>query len=106
MKPGLAILGIPQLDAPWLSWEPPPVFPGALCTVECVGDDVWFPQTGNAVANGKQERLAVSICQECPYQVRCADYAVSNHIEFGVWGGLTEADRQTIWQQDEQEQVA
>jgi WhiB family transcriptional regulator, redox-sensing transcriptional regulator len=83
-----------------------PNFPGALCKGE--DPELWFPVEGigTAPANAKRARLAVAICEECPHQADCADYALTNRIEEGVWGGLTEADRQTIWAQDEQEAVA
>lgn len=31
---------------------------------------------------------AVAICQDCPVQAACLDYAITNRIQFGVWGGL------------------
>jgi WhiB family redox-sensing transcriptional regulator len=77
-----------------------PEWPDALCKQE--DPDLWFPVDGlDAVySNRKRLGLAVSICQECPRQDACADYAVTNHVEDGVWGGLTGADRRRIWAQD------
>lgn len=40
-----------------------------------------------------RERRAQAICRECPVLDRCAAFAVHTGQAFGVWGGLTEADR-------------
>ena len=41
------------------------------------------------------EKEAKAICAECPYKVRCLEYALKNH-EQGIWGGTTERDRRRI----------
>jgi hypothetical protein len=41
------------------------------------------------------EKEAKSICAECPYKARCLEYAIKNH-EFGIWGGTTERQRNSI----------
>lgn len=33
--------------------------------------------------------VAVAICRDCPVRLACLDYAVTNRIQFGVWGGLS-----------------
>jgi WhiB family redox-sensing transcriptional regulator len=42
------------------------------------------------------ERIAVKICGSCPLKVMCAQYAIDNEEQYGVWGGLTETDRAKI----------
>jgi WhiB family redox-sensing transcriptional regulator len=44
----------------------------------------------------RTEKAAVEICVDCPLMQMCADYALKNEIEHGVWGGLTERNRKTI----------
>lgn len=96
----MTTLGVADLDE-WFTGGPFPNFPLALCANESW--ELWFPEEGHGIANAKRTNLAVEFCKGCPHEIECADYAVSNRMEYGVWGGLTEADRQTIWAQDEAE---
>lgn len=45
---------------------------------------------------GKSARDAIAICRRCPVQVECLDYALTNDMHFGVWGGTSERDRMDI----------
>lgn len=54
--------------------------------------DFMFP-VGKASA---QEREAKAVCHQCPVRKQCKTYALNNREEFGVWGGLSEADRRNI----------
>lgn len=45
----------------------------------------------------RRERAAKAVCARCPVQQQCAAYAVANHEPYGVWGGLTETEREAIW---------
>lgn len=42
-----------------------------------------------------REQAATAICSGCPVREKCADFALSTRQEFGVWGGLTESDRES-----------
>ena len=44
----------------------------------------------------ERERVAKAICEDCPVRVSCLDYALSIHEPFGIWGGLTEHERQPL----------
>lgn len=98
-------------DSPF--WTPAaPSFPNAVCLQEY--PDIWFPRwatpddphgSSNAFIDAA-DRAAVDACFDCPHMIDCADYAVANRIEYGIWGGLTEDDRQAIWAQEDQEAVA
>lgn len=35
----------------------------------------------------------VELCASCPVQTECAAYAIAGRENFGVWGGLTPAER-------------
>lgn len=52
----------------------------------------FFPPVGNR----STYLMAVAICQDCPVRLACLDYAVSNRIQFGVWGGMNEARRRKV----------
>ena len=56
--------------------------------------DVFFPDRGESAGPARQ------VCAACPVLQPCLDYAISNRIPYGVWGGLTERERralQTRW---------
>src|SRR6266498_1353715 len=48
------------------------------------------------------EQVAKAICARCPVVDVCAAYAVAARERYGVWGGLSEADRRRIWQHSDQ----
>ena len=52
--------------------------------------EIFFP------VNMEQQRAATKICFDCPVRILCANYAIDTVQEFGVWGGLTEADRKQL----------
>lgn len=41
-------------------------------------------------------RKAQRICRECPVQHSCGEYALRYRIAHGIWGGMTEAQREHI----------
>jgi WhiB family transcriptional regulator, redox-sensing transcriptional regulator len=43
-----------------------------------------------------RERLAKSICRQCPVTEACLAYALGNREPHGVWGGLNEAERNAL----------
>jgi WhiB family redox-sensing transcriptional regulator len=59
--------------------------------------DVFFPERGETAEHARQ------VCAECPVREPCLEYALSNRITHGIWGGLTERERrplQSAWVQD------
>ncbi len=42
------------------------------------------------------EQKAKAICSVCPVRVQCLDFAVEIREPYGIWGGLTEADRRQL----------
>lgn len=41
-------------------------------------------------------KKAKAICRTCPVITECADYAIAASEIYGVWGGLSPADRKEI----------
>jgi hypothetical protein len=72
-------------------------FPDAFFTEEKSESNIY--RDGRTVvqtwARYDHEKEAKAICAECPYKVRCLEYALKNH-EQGIWGGTTERDRRRI----------
>lgn len=56
----------------------------------CLGHDieVFFPGKGTDSA-----KPAKRICAVCPVRQECLDYAVDNHEQFGVFGGMVREER-------------
>jgi WhiB family redox-sensing transcriptional regulator len=50
----------------------------------------FFPSDGVGV------EVAKRICNECPAQAPCLEYALTNRIDHGVWGGTSERQRRRI----------
>ena len=48
---------------------------------------------------GAAQREAAVICRNCPVVLECAADALDNHVEFGVWGGMTERQRRALLKQ-------
>lgn len=51
---------------------------------------VFFPSDGVGVDRARQ------ICSECPVKAACLDYALTNGIDHGVWGGCSERERRRL----------
>ena len=45
---------------------------------------------------GAAQRKAAVICRHCPVMLECGADALDNHVEFGVWGGMTERERRAL----------
>ena len=58
----------------------------------CRGADLnlFFPARGGSAEPARQ------VCAACPVRQPCLDYAVSNAITDGIWGGLTERERRAL----------
>ena len=50
----------------------------------------FFPSDGVGVD------AARAICGDCPVKDRCREYALTERIEHGVWGGCSERERRRI----------
>lgn len=56
-------------------------------------NDLFFP-IGEGHAAKAQTREAKSYCRRCPVVDQCLQYALDEGIPDGIWGGLTEDERQ------------
>ena len=63
----------------------------ALCA-QILDDTLFFPdEGGNAPA-----AAAKRICRACPVAAECLTSALDNNEAYGIWGGLTSAERQQL----------
>jgi WhiB family redox-sensing transcriptional regulator len=65
----------------------------------CRGMDseVFFhPDGQRGAARAQREQRAKQICATCPVLQQCREHALSVREPYGVWGGLTEDERETI----------
>ncbi|MFJ5557426.1 WhiB family transcriptional regulator [Streptomyces sp. NPDC093250] len=71
---------VPSLD---LAWQEQ-----ALCAQ--TGGELFFPEPGSSVREAKR------ICGLCPIRATCLEYALTNDMRFGVWGGMSEKERMEL----------
>jgi WhiB family redox-sensing transcriptional regulator len=77
-------------DATW-QWQDH----GACREVE---DSLFFhPPNERGLARIRRDRAAKAVCARCQVRIECADYAIRSREPYGVWGGLTEEDRERIY---------
>ncbi|MGY0490518.1 WhiB family transcriptional regulator [Streptomyces sp. WG-D5] len=60
----------------------------ALCAQ--TGADFFFPEPGSSVREAKE------ICGLCEMRRSCLEYALENDERFGVWGGMSEKERERL----------
>ena len=59
-----------------------------------VASSVFFSPDGErGQARARREANARQICEECPVLAQCRDHALTADETYGIWGGMTEADR-------------
>jgi WhiB family redox-sensing transcriptional regulator len=60
----------------------------ALCAQ--VDPEVFFPEQGGTTTDAKK------VCARCPIRERCLEVAMINRERFGVFGGLSEPEREHL----------
>jgi WhiB family transcriptional regulator, redox-sensing transcriptional regulator len=70
------------------SWQPV-----ALCRGN--NSHLFFPPSTQERKDDRERREARAklICQKCPVKGPCLEYALLIREPYGIWGGLTEAER-------------
>ncbi|MGO9872493.1 MAG: WhiB family transcriptional regulator [Acidimicrobiia bacterium] len=53
----------------------------------------FFPSDGSGV------EAVQRVCAQCPVRGECLEYALTNRLDYGVWGGASERERQRILRQ-------
>lgn len=55
-----------------------------------VDPDLFFPERGASVVEAKK------VCDSCPIQKECLEYALAVNEKHGIWGGTSERERRRI----------
>lgn len=95
-------------------YPPPPDFESPNCA--STDPEIFFPKSAREIADGEWPRekdtpyrsnrprgkaikatdTARAICMDCIHMSPCRSYAVTNQIQFGIWGGTTYRERLTL----------
>ena len=65
-----------------------------------------YPPAAFFPSDGVGVDAARKICAECPVKVACLEYALTQRIDHGVWGGCSERERRRILKRRRQEAAA
>ncbi len=57
----------------------------------------FHPQNERGRSRVLRDRTAKRVCAACDVRLECADYAVRAREPYGVWGGLSEDERDHIY---------
>jgi WhiB family redox-sensing transcriptional regulator len=66
----------------------------------CRGEDpalFFHPEGERGPSRTARETAAKAICASCPVIMECAAHALAVREPYGVWGGLSEDDREAIY---------
>lgn len=67
----------------------------------CRGKDsslFFHPEGERGAARAAREQSAKEICLNCPVQKQCSEHALRVREPYGVWGGMTEEEREAHYQ--------
>jgi WhiB family redox-sensing transcriptional regulator len=79
--------GRPELSPPrTTSWQD-----SAACRHD-PDPDAWFAEASEKARLGH----ALATCGGCPVRSQCRDFAMAHRVQYGIWGGLTEQDRNRL----------
>ena len=56
----------------------------------------FHPEGERGAARSSREAAAKEVCMRCPVRVECAAHALAVREPYGVWGGLTEDEREEM----------
>ena len=66
----------------------------------CRGEDpdmFFHPEGERGPARTAREMAAKAVCSRCPVQRQCAMHSLSVREPYGVWGGMSEDEREAIY---------
>ncbi|CAN5771397.1 MAG: WhiB family transcriptional regulator [Actinomycetota bacterium] len=67
-----------------------------------VSPELFFhPEGERGPARRRRDERAKQLCLECPVLEQCRDHALSAREPYGVWGAMTEDERETHYARQE-----
>lgn len=75
------------------------VYRQARCARARIDPDQWFPVAADVVKAREQAAEAIAVCDACPVQADCLEFALRRAADigaYGVWGGLVEGERLAV----------
>ncbi|MEV6975110.1 WhiB family transcriptional regulator [Kitasatospora sp. NPDC093806] len=91
----LAAQLLERRPAPQPVGEDNPWHTGAACQRDEVG--LFFaPSKEPTAARLSREEQAKQVCARCPVLLECREHALAQPEPYGVWGGLTAAERRVV----------
>jgi WhiB family redox-sensing transcriptional regulator len=66
----------------------------------CRGEDpetFFHPEGERGPSRAAREARAKAVCAACPVIAQCAAHALSVREPYGIWGGMSEDDREQIY---------
>ena len=60
----------------------------------------FHPQGERGSTRRRRDAAAKVVCASCPVLLLCREQALRVREPYGVWGGLSEAEREAIWGAD------
>ncbi|MEJ8637159.1 MULTISPECIES: WhiB family transcriptional regulator [Streptomyces] len=91
----LQVTAVPAQRAPARSDQDGPWHAEAVCRRDEAG--LFFaPSKEPTAARLSREEAAKRVCARCPVMVECREHALLQPEPYGVWGGLTAAERRVV----------
>ncbi|MDP1878986.1 MAG: WhiB family transcriptional regulator [Actinomycetota bacterium] len=69
----------------------------------CRGEDpslFFHPEGERGPARDSREAAAKAVCATCPVLAECAAHALAVREPYGVWGGMSEDDREAFYRRN------
>ncbi|OXM67019.1 WhiB family transcriptional regulator [Amycolatopsis vastitatis] len=60
----------------------------------------FHPDGERGPARARREARAKAVCLSCPVLEMCRSHALAVHEPYGIWGGLSESERENIIKSD------
>lgn len=57
----------------------------------------FHPEGERGPARRNRDAAAAAICATCPVRLPCREHALAVREPYGVWGGMTEDDREAVY---------